>query len=369
MKQNIGTPLPRLHRGGQHFLQDPCGRAFRFAPCALAWLLMGTASAFAQTDGLGTCAVITDNADRLACYDRLAARALAPPADPAQAAESAPEPEPLRAASEPVAYSRLADQWELGEAWSRGKYRFRPYERTYLMAAFSSSPNEAPFQPLRPIVQDDIDLSPAELAFQLSFKFKLAEKPLDMPADVWFGYTQRSFWQAFNSKQSSPFRATDYRPEVMAVFPTDFKLLGMNMRMLNLGFVHESNGQGASLSRSWNRVYAQAGLERGDFSLLVRRWLRIREDADEDDNPDIQDYLGKGDIVATWSRGAHELSLLGRYNFAKGHGAAQLGWAFPLAKDVPRLKGYVQLFSGYGYSLIDYNHAQTVLGIGLTLAE
>lgn len=48
-----------------------------------------------------------------------------------------------------------------------------------------------------------------------------------------------------------------------------------------------------------------------------------------------------------------------------GKGAVQLGWAFPLAE---HLHGYVQYFSGYGYTLIDYNDFQRVLGLGVRAA-
>jgi phospholipase A1 len=42
----------------------------------------------------------------------------------------------------------------------------------------------------------------------------------------------------------------------------------------------------------------------------------------------------------------------------------QLGWAFPLQSN---LKGYLRLFSGYGYSLIDYNTYQRVVGLGVQI--
>lgn len=320
---------------------------------------------------LEDCAVIRNNGARLACFDRLAANNLglrrAAPALQEQlpAAETAPlfletPPYGLKAKT-----SRLAEHWEIGPQNKRGIFNFRPHHDNYIIAAYNPSPNEEPYRPLRTFSPQSDDLSDVELAFQIGFKLKFAERVMGTPVDLWFGYTQRSFWQAANEIASSPFRETNYQPEVMAVVPLNLELLGVRARFANVGFVHESNGQASILSRSWNRVYAQVGLESGDLTFLARIWNRIDEDREDDDNPDIEDYMGHGDLVGTYRWKGHEFSLLTRYNFDTHNGAVQLGWAFPLSLN---LKGYVQLFSGYGQSLIDYNYKQQALGVGVLVS-
>ena len=199
--------------------------------------------------------------------------------------------------------------------------------------------------------------------FQLGFKTKLIERAAGSSGDLWFGYTQQSSWQAYNAPASRPFRETNYQPELMAVLPVDLELAGLRARFVGLGLVHQSNGQSGDQSRSWNRVYAQLGVERGALALTARVWRRLSESQD-DDNPDILDYMGRGDVTATWRNEGHELSLTARRNFSTRHGMLQLGWAFPLATG---LKGYVQAFSGYGQSLIDYNYGQKALGVGFLI--
>ena len=145
---------------------------------------------------------------------------------------------------------------------------------------------------------------------------------------------------------------------------TDADVLGWRWRVLNFGFVHQSNGRSDPLSRSWNRVYAQFGFERGNFTLLLRPWYRLPESASNDDNPDIRDYMGSGDLRLVYANAGHALSAEARYSFSGHAGGLKLEWAFPL---VDQLKGYVQITSGYGESLIDYNHKQNTIGLGVLL--
>ena len=121
--------------------------------------------------------------------------------------------------------------------------------------------------------------------------------------------------------------------------------------------------QSSTLSRSWNRFYAQVGLERGPLTMTAKVWKRVNESFDDDNNPDIIDYMGRFELEGNYRlNGGHELSAMVRRNFSTDKGAVQVGWAFPLAGPV---KGYVNAFAGYGQSMIDYNYFQRALGAGI----
>jgi phospholipase A1 len=339
-------------------------------PCRLLSLLplfaLNAAVAQPGDPGLAACARIGDAGRRLVCYDRLAgiaAPATAPVAADAPAIASEPDVKAaLDLSPETTRGFSLADHWELDQSHKRGIFNFRPHYANYLMVTRTAHPNDLPYRPFRNLTDLATDLAHTELVYQLSFKTKVVDTIADKPVDLWFGYTQNSFWQAGNRKASSPFRETNYQPELMAVAPLDFDVLGMHASFVNLGVVHQSNGQASTLSRSWNRVYVQAGLERAGWTVVGRVWKRVNEAAADDNNPDIVDYLGRGDLNVTYRSNGHDVSALVRRNFSTGRGAVQLGWAFPLAG---HFKGYAQYFSGYGQSLIDYNYYQNVLGLGL----
>ncbi|MDY0978246.1 phospholipase A [Massilia sp. CFBP9012] len=352
--------------------------------------------ALAQTapQTLAECAAIADGSGRLACFDGVVASqavsaagtgpataAVTTPTTPAavppvpttapiaEGAFDAPRTSALdRTASvDPVvqaaAQYTLSSHWELDSRDKRGVFKFRPHHPSYLIATRTHRPNEEPYRDFWEADPDAEGLSKAELEFQLSFKMKLVETLFELPVDVWFGYTQNSFWQAANHEASSPFRETNYQPEVMVVTPLDYALAGVNVRFLNLGFVHQSNGQSSTLSRSWNRFYAQVGLERGPLSMTVKAWKRVNESAEDDNNPDITDYMGRFEVAGNYRlNGGHELSALVRRNFSTDKGAVQVGWAFPLAGPV---KGYINAFAGYGQSMIDYNYFQRSVGAGV----
>ncbi len=238
-----------------------------------------------------------------------------------------------------------------------------PHRPNYILPlTYNWSVNRAPYQP------NGDWLQPVEMKFQISFKAPVIEDLFGKNGDLFFAYTQLSFWQAYNSVNSSPFRETNYEPEAFLRFDTDVHLLGLRNRLLTFGIVHQSNGRSGSVSRSWNRVYAEFTLDRGPFVLSIKPWYRLHEDPEKDDNPDINRYMGPGEVRALYEWKDSVLGLMVRYNFrpSDSKGAAQLEWSFPLTQ---KLKGYAQYFYGYGESLIDYNARTNRIGIGILLTD
>ena len=214
-----------------------------------------------------------------------------------------------------------------------------------------------------------IEFKDTEAQFQLSLKVPLG---LDVfnTFDVYAAYTNRSFWQVYSPGISAPFRETNHEPEAWLQFTPGWEVFGFRNIANAVGIVHQSNGRAGVLSRSWNRIYANFVFARGNFALGFKPWIRIAEDAEDDDNPDITDYLGHYELRAGYKWHGHVFTAMTRNNLESGfdRGAFELGWSFPLGS-YPYLKGYIQYFRGHGESLIDYNQHVNRIGIGIALAD
>jgi len=328
---------------------------------AICLVAIGQAALAAGPAELDRCAAIESERERLQCFDAAAGRGAAKPAaEPLQQLGVVPRPEPAQGASSPTPVS---ERWELDPETKQGVWVVRPHQPLFFLPArYTNRTNDSPQSPTRPLAAS-APLDSTEAEFQLSFKVKGAENLFGSNVDLWFGYTQESQWQVYHS-DSAPFRETNYQPELFLSFPMRYELPGLTLRFVNLGLVHQSNGRAEPLSRSWDRLYAQFGFERGNFALLVRPWYRLKESADNDDNPDIVSYMGHGDVTAIYQWGRQQFSVLGRMNGGKA--TLQGTWSFPIQE---RLKGYVKLFSGYGETLIDYNWKQTTIGAGILLVD
>jgi phospholipase A1 len=279
------------------------------------------------------------------------------------AAAPAPKEHPAVPGEEGTAMER---RFKEEAAVTHSRWAILPHRPNYILPyTYNDSPNNEPTQAIDPSAPE---FDNEEAKFQISFKLPLWEKMFGSNADLYFAYTQISLWQVYNRDNSSPFRDTNYEPEGVVVLHTDYDVLGFKNRQLAFGLVHQSNGRGMDeLSRSWNRIYVAGTLERGSFASSLKVWYRIPEDEEDDDNPDIEDYLGNGELRMGFGWRNHVFATMLRNNLQSDNkGAVELDWSFPL---LPKLKGYVQVFYGYGESLIDYDHKNERVGVGVLLSD
>lgn len=383
-------------------------------PLLLPAALLGTllplgAQAQPGNDRWQACASIAASADRLACFDRWAEsqRAASTPAPAAAAPADAPSPPappvaPPVVAAAPVPppvvtgpwrnlrltqkegcydlnYSAMSRYWELEPGADCGAFGIRGYRPLSLGVVTADNINR------RPTSDNPANNAPAsqhyrhtETRLQLSVRTKVAQGLLtglspEGSDSLWLGYTQQSYWQVFSPGLSRPFRSTDHEPELIYVLPLQSAKEGSwRLRFGGLGLVHQSNGQSLPYSRSWNRLYLMAGAESGPFQLQARVWRRLAEDAADDDNPGITNYIGRGELRGSWQANADNLfAATLRHSLRKnGRGSLRLEWFRSLGPEgTGGLQFHTQLFSGYGDSLLDYNRRRTVLSLGFSLVE
>jgi phospholipase A1/A2 len=337
-------------------------RYWLVAGCLLAGLagMQGGPAPARAAGGYEACTAIEDDALRLRCYDQAAGRGFSEPAAPAGVAAVQTKP---AAAFRPSILSRM---WQLDDESRRHRFAIMPYRQNYILPyTYNFTQEKHTYEAANP----GVEIQDAEAKFQISLKMKLWEDILGTDMDLWAAYTQISFWQVYNSAFSSPFRETNYEPEFLLNYRTDKDLWGLlRSRFVQVGLNHQSNGRGKPLSRSWNRFTANFGFERDDLTLILKTWARLPEDENQDDNPDIAAYLGYGEIWAGTVWRDYHLALMFRNNlrFDENRSALQFEVSFPL---IEHLNGYIQYFTGYGESLIDYNHFTNRIGVGVMVKD
>lgn len=296
-------------------------------------------------DSLGNqiqkCARISSDEQRLLCYDRISKK---------QGTSSNDVTMQSHAAS-PQTTKQGRGRW-LG---------IKSYRRNYILPiSYNDQPNQALYTGLGEQFRSD----ETEVKFQISFELPLWEDLLVKDFDLYAAYTQLSFFQAYNDEYSRPFRETMYEPELGFKWSPDLNLLGWDVESIRLAYNHQSNGRARPLSRSWDRVVGQLKMRHENVSLGLRLWQRIDSIPGDDDNPDIVDYMGRGELFAGYDVGSHRLGLMLRNPVE--HEALQLDWTYLFSK---RVGLYLQYFNGYGESLLDYDHRVNRIGIGFMLND
>lgn len=200
-----------------------------------------------------------------------------------------------------------------------------------------------------------------EVKFQLSVMVPVFHHLVRIhhhPVSLDVSYTQLSYWQFY--QKTAFFRETNYEPQLFLSGQVTPDWL------LRAGIDHQSNGRGGMFERSWNRAFITSNFSLGHWFLSVQPWVPIfKAESTKIYNPDITKYLGyertvlaykfnDGIALSVWLRNIEH----GRYFAVQGE------FHVPITH---HMQFYVQVFHGYGQSLIEYNQKTTSAGVGISL--
>lgn len=215
-----------------------------------------------------------------------------------------------------------------------------------------------------------------KIQFSIMYRlFTFPDGPGEILNGLHLGYTQTSLCDI--RAESSPFKDSSYRPELL--YKKDWDLpAGRVITHLTLqgGVMHESNGRDLFASRSVNIAYIRPSVRMGPASswnlqLAPRMWTYLDSLSD---NPDLKDYRGYGDLRAILAHGngvvfSANLSMGQEWN----HFGSQFDLSYPSNELLPGLNLdlflHAQYYTGFGESLLDYNHRTDAIRFGISLVR
>lgn len=246
------------------------------------------------------------------------------------------------------------------------KYSLMAHNRTFVLPfSYITKPDNSLYENTLRNTSRGEYYKKTEAEFQISFFMPVYRKIAKTEWDFLMAYTHHSWLQAYNATYSKQFRETNYNPELFfrRFGPSNGKFIDMDVRAIDFGYMHESNGQVDELSRSWDRVFARAFLrqESESVSIILTGWLRIPESTHVDDNPAILRYRGIGMVEFLKSAGPFTLEL--KFPVAEKPGI-EIRASYPWHD---QFRFYLQTQAGFGHSLIEYNRDIRRIGIGFAL--
>ena len=226
------------------------------------------------------------------------------------------------------------------------------YEDNYALGTYTTDVNQEEYAGT-----DLEDLQNFEVKYQLSVAVPIYR--FSKSTAIVGSYTQKSLWQLANSSISSPFRETNYKPQLFIAHQSNLLLFNH----LEAGYKHESNGRSGDLSRSWDRLYLAAERLEGPVEWGVHLWLVV---GDTSENRNIEDYYAPYELWLKFYSAAGIFNTRGFYNWNDDRGGVEVGYTFYF-NDI--IGFYLQAYHGYGETLIDYDHNQTRIGLGFKLVK
>ncbi len=223
----------------------------------------------------------------------------------------------------------------------------------------------------------DYERDTNEAQFQLSLKVPLYSNFFGSDSDLFAAYTQNSYWQVYDTQHSSPFRETNYMPELFLEWQPNKKLGDSELKKVRFAFIHQSNGQDIGQSRSWNRTEMYFLLQNQNIFYGMNIWDRWNEDSKQssnategDDNVGLEDYIGKQKYFIKYKDDKYNISLSIQNNIFDYHsskGNTKLDVTFPSINS--NFDFFIRYFNGYGESLIDFDVKIKRISFGIMIAD
>ncbi len=266
--------------------------------------LLGYASAGQAANAMQDCFVAAmESADAAMTVGSLRTRC----AEVAAQATAINPPEPGK---ETLAMERIRSDMDI----ENRKYLISVHKPNYILAyTYNSELNRDPWREVT-TPENVAALRNEEGIFQVSAKLPVWRRMFSGDMDLYFGYTQKSWWQFFTDEAdlSAPFRESNYEPEVFARYFGGPEIAGGGrVGVVDFGYVHQSNGRASfgdgAINRSWDRMMGRVGLDWDEFAVLVRAWWAFEEN---DDTPNVYQYRGYGDIRAIWAPNRHTFTAM-----------------------------------------------------------
>lgn len=201
-----------------------------------------------------------------------------------------------------------------------------------------------------------------DVKFQVSFKLRLTKSILPFKTYLFFSYTQKSIWNIY--APSCPFEDNNYNP-AFGLGKYVFKD-GKLFSHFALMFEHESNGQGRSDSRSWNRLNFHCMFPLNNYlNLQIQCWIPFVKR--EKYNRDYLLYQGLASLslYARTPKDRFQFSFTavkcGNWNF-------KFNIVTEVAYKVPFLENtflFAQFCSGYAEYMLRYKEPKNSLRFGI----
>lgn len=227
------------------------------------------------------------------------------------------------------------------------------YDDTYVMQTYTNNINQAVYD--EAYGSDMDNLINTEIKYQFSIALPISRFK---HGSIMVSYTQLSLWQLANSDASAPFRETNYNPQIFMMHQGNYWLFNN----IEYGYRHQSNGKDEGTSRAWDMGYLAIERIGNRHNFGVQGWYAKVSD----DNEDIEDFIPPYEVWVEYNGDSGSLKMKTAYNFKTDKGRMEVGYSYPLSKFIDL---YAQVFTGYGESLIDYNHKQTRIGLGVAINQ